>query len=106
MLSYGYFDHERADGPSFTSRIRRFGYGKRSRGYALGENIAWGTAPDATPQDMVNAWMDSPPHRQNILRRVFREDGVAIVRSEGEANGEFASLGPVLIYVQEFGKRY
>jgi uncharacterized protein YkwD len=106
MLFYGYFDHERSDGPSFTRRIKRTGYGRSSRGYSLGENIAWGTAPEATPRDMVDAWMASPPHRQNLLRRVFREDGIGIVRSEGETDGDYADFGPVLIYVHEFGKRY
>lgn len=106
MLGYGYFDHARSDGPSFNSRIRRFGYAKRSRGYMLGENIAWGTAADATPQQIVDAWMDSSGHRANILRRKFREDGIAIVRSEGEADGDYADWGPVLIYVHQFGKRY
>lgn len=106
MLSYGYFNHERSNGPSFNRRILRYGYARSASGYSLGENIAWGTAPAATPRDMVQAWMNSAPHRQNILRRVFREDAVAVIRSEGEASGEYAGYGPVLIYVHQFGKRY
>ncbi len=38
-----------------------------------GENIAAG--PD-TPQDVVNAWMNSPSHRANILRAEFTAIGV------------------------------
>ncbi len=106
MLAFGYFDHGRVDGPEFSRRLRRYGYARSARGYTLGENIAFGTAPDATPREMVDAWMASPGHRENILRRAFREDGIGIVRSEGETEGDYAGYGPVLIYVHDFGKRY
>ena len=29
----------------------------------LGEDLAWGTGSDAQPEAIVQAWMDSPPHR-------------------------------------------
>ncbi|MBJ7347813.1 MAG: hypothetical protein JHC87_04480 [Thermoleophilaceae bacterium] len=106
MLEYGYFGHERTDGPDFERRILRFGYARRSNGYSLGENIAWSTAPEGTPSSMIESWMDSPGHRENILRKVFRDEGISILRSEGETEGEYADYGPVLIYVNQFGKRY
>ena len=35
--------------------------------WAYGENIAWGLKGWGTPEAIVHAWMDSPPHRANIL---------------------------------------
>jgi uncharacterized protein YkwD len=45
---------------------------------ALGENIAWGTGNLGTAAKIQRAWMASPGHRANILRRQFREIGIGI----------------------------
>ena len=42
-------------------------------GHILGENLAGG---QRTPKQVVEAWMDSPTHRANILNKDFRELGV------------------------------
>ena len=62
MASAGCFSHDSCDGTSFFDRIRRFFSGP------AGENIALGH-PDST-QVMVG-WMNSPGHRDNILRDRF-----------------------------------
>ncbi|HKB20944.1 MAG TPA: CAP domain-containing protein [Gaiellaceae bacterium] len=71
MARRGYFDHG-----AFEARLRRFGV--RS-GY-IGENLASGTRP-LTPAAIVRMWIQSPPHRENLLDRGFRRIGV------GEAGG-------------------
>lgn len=107
MVAYAYFDHARDGGPSFAGRITRFGYSKKSRGYTLGENLAYASNPGATPREMVAMWMDSPGHRANILRRAFREQAVAAVLVDGDAiGGDYSGAGPVAIYVNQFGARY
>ncbi|GGM15441.1 CAP domain-containing protein [Dactylosporangium sucinum] len=60
MVSKNFFSHTGSDGSSFVQREVRAGYTKG----ASAENIAWGYR---TPQDVVNAWINSPGHRANIL---------------------------------------
>lgn len=48
---------------------------------SAGENIAMG---QRTPQEVVQAWMNSPGHRSNILNKNFTEIGVGLAK---DANG-------------------
>ena len=59
-------------------RIRRTGYTSGARGWALGENIAWGSGRLATAAQIHRSWMNSSGHRANILQRSFREIGIGI----------------------------
>ena len=43
------------------------------RGHILGENLAGG---QTTPKQVVQAWMDSKTHRENILNKKYKELGV------------------------------
>jgi cysteine-rich secretory family protein len=60
-------------------RIESTGYMHGARTWTVGENLVWGTGPLSTPQALVTAWMNSPPHRENLLRPSFREMGLAAV---------------------------
>ena len=68
MARKGYFDH----GP-FVQRLRRFGV----RAPYIGENLASGTRP-LSAAAIVRMWIESPPHRQNLLDRGFRRIGVGL----------------------------
>ncbi len=68
MARRGYFDHG-----AFATRLRRFGV----RAPYVGENIAAGSRP-LTPATIVRMWIDSPPHRENLLDRSFRRVGVGV----------------------------
>ncbi|WP_141390859.1 CAP domain-containing protein, partial [Cellulosimicrobium cellulans] len=68
MLAQGYFDHTSLDGRSPWDRAKAQGYANPGA-----ENIAKG---QATAEDVVRAWMDSPGHRANILDCDLREIGV------------------------------
>jgi uncharacterized protein YkwD len=68
MLAQGYFDHTSLDGRSPWDRAKAQGYANPGA-----ENIAKG---QATAEDVVRAWMDSPGHRANILNCDLREIGV------------------------------
>jgi uncharacterized protein YkwD len=51
----------------------------RARGYRyrlIGENLALGYR---SSQSVVNGWMNSPGHRENILTSGFDEVGIALV---------------------------
>lgn len=77
MVARGYFEHEAPDGRTPQDRIRATGWG-RGASSSTGENIAWGTGAEAAPAAIVRQWMESPPHREDILRPAFREIGVGI----------------------------
>lgn len=63
------FAHTRPDGRSFDTALTDAGISFRS----AGENIAWG---QKTPQEVVEAWMNSSGHRANILGKNFTRLGV------------------------------
>jgi uncharacterized protein YkwD len=70
MLRRGYFDHG-----AFARRMKHYGV----RGRAVGENLAW-WAGYAWARRVVLMWLESPPHRANLLRPGFRHVGVAALR--------------------------
>src|SRR4051812_817086 len=76
MVANSYFDHDAPSGQDFVDRIIRAGYVKRTGGWSLGENLAWGTGELSTPAGLMNAWMNSPGHRANILKGSYRELGL------------------------------
>ena len=80
MVRRGYFKHTSPSGQTFVDRIIATGYTRRARRWLLGENLIWGRDRRSTPRAMVNEWLDSRPHRANLLRARFREIGVAAVR--------------------------
>jgi uncharacterized protein YkwD len=77
MIAQSYFEHTSPAGLTFIDRIESTGYMRGARSWTVGENLVWGTGPLSTPQALVTAWMNSPPHRENLLRPSFREIGVA-----------------------------
>ena len=68
--------------------------------WGIGENVAWGTGESATPQAIVQAWMNSPGHRANILSRDWREIGVGFSVGSPSSGGSDAG-----IYTTDFGLR-
>ncbi len=73
MVRSDVFDHNAPDSTP-EQRVRRAGYHFTS----LGETIAWGTGPYATPAGTVQRWMASPPHRRIILTASLRDVGVGV----------------------------
>lgn len=72
MFAKGYFEHVSPAGESASSVADDIGYEYIS----IGENIALGNFE--TDQILVQAWMDSPGHRANILNSKFTNLGVAV----------------------------
>ena len=79
MIREGYFEHTSPAGLTFIDRIDGTGYMHGASSWEVGENLVWGTGPLSTPLALVTAWMNSPPHRENLLRPTFRETGIAAV---------------------------
>jgi uncharacterized protein YkwD len=80
MVQDGFFEHTSPSGRTFIDRISNTGYMRGARRWLVGENLVWGTGSQSSPQAMVDAWMASPAHRENLLRERFREVGVAATR--------------------------
>jgi uncharacterized protein YkwD len=88
MVSQGYFEHTSPAGLTFVDRILETGYTQATRSWELGENLVWGNGPLSTPQSLVTSWMNSPPHRENLLRAGFREIGIAAVVGTPESRSD------------------
>ncbi len=90
MFSKNYWAHFAPDGTSPWYFIRNSGY---QYTYA-GENLAKGFTDS---KDVVDAWLASPSHRENILSDKYQDMGFAIL--EGSLQGE-----DTVLVVQMFGK--
>lgn len=79
MVRDGFFEHTTPEGVTMVERILRAKYVREDEGWALGENLAWGTGSYGTPRGTIESWLGSPGHRANLLRRNYREVGIGIV---------------------------
>jgi uncharacterized protein YkwD len=102
MLQGGFFAHESRDGTPFSARIKRF-YAASGYGFwSAGENLLYESAlPGAA--EAVDAWMNSPPHRRNMLDPSWREVGIASVYAP-TAGGMFGGEAAWVI-TMDFGVR-
>lgn len=79
MVAGGFFSHRSPGGTTFVQRIAATGYLRKADGWLVGETIVWGTQELSTPESLLAAWLASPPHRANVLRKRFRQLGVGAV---------------------------
>ncbi|MCX7614195.1 MAG: SafA/ExsA family spore coat assembly protein [Clostridiales bacterium] len=79
MINRHYFNHQSPTYGSPFNMMESFGI----RFSAAGENIAYG---QRTPQEVMNSWMGSTGHRNNILSRVYNQIGVGVAKT---SNGTF-----------------
>lgn len=70
------FSHQRPNGSNFDTVFDEYGINFNS----AGENIAYG---QPTPKSVVEAWMNSPGHRANILGSSFNKIGVGVHEQNG-----------------------
>ncbi|MBD2604851.1 pre-peptidase C-terminal domain-containing protein [Scytonema hofmannii FACHB-248] len=92
MALHDFFNHKGSNGSSIGDRALASGY-QFSR---LGENIAAGYA---TPEDVVQGWLNSPGHRANILNPSYREIGIGyyyLANDTGNINHRY-------YWTQDFG---
>jgi uncharacterized protein YkwD len=99
MVVQRFFAHVEPGGAGPAQRIAATGYLRGARAWSVGETIAWGSGPYATPAAVVRSWMGSPPHRQTVLDRGLRDVGV------GVALGSPAGAGRAATVTADFGAR-
>ena len=90
MGDRNYFDHTSLDGRKFYERITDAGYNYQT----CGENIAAGYA---TPEAVVEGWMNSDGHRANILDPDYCDIGVGYAAVNGSDLYHY--------WTQDFGRR-
>ncbi|MBI2063107.1 MAG: hypothetical protein HYT61_02595 [Candidatus Yanofskybacteria bacterium] len=78
MFNRQYFEHISPTGDNISTLLDGVGY----QYIVVGENLALGNYEN--DQALVQAWMDSPGHRANILNNRFREIGVAVMQGTFE----------------------
>jgi uncharacterized protein YkwD len=92
MVQQRYFEHTSPSGSTMVDRILASGYVRADQGWLLGENLEWGTGSLSTPRGALDAWMNSPGHRANILKRGYRHLGVGITLGVPVAGGTGATI--------------
>jgi uncharacterized protein YkwD len=90
MLRRGYFAHG-----AFSQRLLSFDVA----GPVIGENLAWESGMPNLSQFVVQAWLQSPEHRANLLRPGYRRIGIGI------AAGTFLGHGGAAIVTADFAGR-
>jgi uncharacterized protein YkwD len=97
MGARNFFEHDTPEGVDPSTRTHAAGYA--AVGVYVGENIYWGEESLATPVKAVEGWMDSPGHRENILRPQFTEVGVGVGLDPPRPGGH----GRSAVYTTDFG---
>jgi uncharacterized protein YkwD len=93
MLARSYFGHRTPEGLGPSDRARADGYRA-----GIGENLV---EQRFSAQEALEAWLDSPGHRRNILDPGVRELGLGLAVGEGY---DAAPGGYRVIWVQSFGR--
>ncbi len=102
MVRWNYFADIRPSGQTPLSLVAVTHYLKHAAGFAVGQNIAWGSGSDSTPLHVVAEWMASAPHREIMLDAEFRDAGVAVTPTVPAA---LRTSGRGATYAIEFGAR-
>ncbi|HEX3397972.1 MAG TPA: CAP domain-containing protein [Steroidobacteraceae bacterium] len=82
MAKHNYFEHEDRTGHSPADRVRAVGYQEK----LVGENIAYGPK---SADEVVQGWLDSPAHCENIMDPRFGEMGIAYAPGQSSRRGRF-----------------
>jgi uncharacterized protein YkwD len=77
MAENNYFEHQDLAGHTPADRVRAVGYREK----LVGENIAFGPR---TAEEVVQGWLDSPGHCENIMDPRFAEMGIAYAAGRGK----------------------
>jgi hypothetical protein len=78
MFAKQYFSHYSPSGEGVSDLVESVGY----EFIAIGENLALGNFQN--DQALIQGWMDSPGHRENILSARYQEIGVAVLKGTFE----------------------
>ena len=80
MAEKNYFEHVDPSGQSPADRVRAVGYAEK----LVGENIAYGPK---SVEEVVQGWLDSPGHCENIMDPRFAEMGIGLAPGRSAKRG-------------------
>jgi len=100
MAARQYASHFTPEGVGLVERVEATGYIPKGPNWFLAENLGWGTSYLSTPFAIVQGWIDSPEHRENILDPQVRDIGVGIAQGSISDGGQSGFM-----YVADFGMR-
>ena len=80
MLAGGFFAHESRDGSPFFVRVKRYYPAAGFHRWSAGENLLFSTGK-LSDASVISAWLNSPPHRENMLAPNWREVGIAALHA-------------------------
>jgi len=86
MLEKQYFAHISPTGQQASDLAREFGYAYK----IIAENI--GSGHFYTNQKIVDGWMQSPGHRENILSSDVRDMGAAVIRGNMKGKETYVAV--------------
>ncbi|WP_338710937.1 CAP domain-containing protein [Streptomyces virginiae] len=84
MAANSNMSHTGSDGSDPGARITRAGYSWST----YGENVAYGYS---TPEKVMEGWMNSPGHRENILNCSFKEIGIGLAQPNSYWTQDFGT---------------
>jgi len=102
MARHGFFRHSGWNGLTFWQRIKPRYRPNPNSYWGVGENMVW-ASPELTGGQAIEMWLNSPPHRKNLLAPAWREVGLGAVRALS-APGVYQGLD-VTILTADFGTR-
>ena len=98
MIRQACFSHKCPGERELIGRVTSAGYLPCNCAWSVGEDLAFGVRRYSAPQEIVKAWMGSPPHRANILSPPFEEVDVGVATGRpGKPGGKAAT------YTADFG---
>jgi uncharacterized protein YkwD len=81
MVAAGYFAHGSPSGGDLLDRVRRTGWAHGRTHYRIDETLGFSDDPDTGFDEIVQAWLESPPHRSTLLSPTLRVVGVGIAEA-------------------------
>ena len=78
MANHSYFSHTSQTGQDFSDRYREHGVNCGGGGENIFRTTGSADLEEDFAKEVVSAWMNSPGHRENILRPRFRAEGLGI----------------------------
>jgi uncharacterized protein YkwD len=98
MMASNCFDHQCGGEAPLASRVHSTSYLPCDCAWGLGENLAWGKKSRGSPERIVDAWMNSPPHRSTLLSPSFDHIGIGLAWGSPWKTGMRAAT-----YTADFG---
>jgi len=76
LLNRNYFSHYTPEGKTIFNFLKENGVGYKNAGENLAHSMP---ASIGSPDAFMNAWMNSPSHKANILRGAYSQIGISVV---------------------------